>query len=175
MADGQSVECPFHGKFVQQEPQEKEGRRGNSQQHQTYGMAFVNLPLFGVVILSGCSFMVSPAIVPGRLGLLVTLFLVQMETIKDVQEIIPVAESLAGMTVYALSSLFFICFAMFEYSLVLLVNRCRESNLLLKVIQKNVINLDLVDSIAFGLYFLSFLIFNVYYIINFNVDFDPID
>ena len=40
------------------------------------------LTSMSVVIIAGCSFIVPPKAIPGRLALLVTLFLVQMEMVK---------------------------------------------------------------------------------------------
>ena len=43
------------------------------------------LPSFCVVLISGISFLITPSAIPGRLTLLITLFLVQIQVIKDVQ------------------------------------------------------------------------------------------
>ena len=43
------------------------------------------LPSFCVVLISGISFLITPSVIPGRLTLLITLFLVQIQVIKEVQ------------------------------------------------------------------------------------------
>ena len=45
------------------------------------------LPSFLVVFIAGCSFIIPPSSVPGRMMLLVTLFLVQMELLQSLQVI----------------------------------------------------------------------------------------
>ena len=46
------------------------------------------LPSFLAVFIAGCSFIIPPSSVPGRMMLLVTLFLVQMELLQSLQVII---------------------------------------------------------------------------------------
>ena len=53
------------------------------------------------ILISGCSFIVPPKAIPGRLTLLVTLFLLQMQIVKDVQAILPDSDSLTGMKIYS--------------------------------------------------------------------------
>jgi hypothetical protein len=43
------------------------------------------LPSFLAVFIAGCSFIIPPSSVPGRMMLLVTLFLVQMELLQSLQ------------------------------------------------------------------------------------------
>ena len=51
--------------------------------------------------ISGCSFIVPPKAIPGRLTLLVTLFLLQMQIVKDVQGILPDSDSLTGKKIHS--------------------------------------------------------------------------
>ena len=100
-----------------------------------------------------------PKAVPGRLALLVTLFLVQMEMVKDVQNILPNSDSLTGMSAFALVSLFFIFIAFIEYALVLLVARLKECyNLNIKW------NSETVDFFSMIFYLLGMIIFVTSYI-----------
>ena len=48
------------------------------------------LPSFLAVFIAGCSFIIPPSSVPGRMMLLVTLFLVQMELLQSLQVIIAI-------------------------------------------------------------------------------------
>ena len=90
--------------------------------------------------------------------LLVTLFLVQMQMVKDVQAIIPDLDSLTGMSVFALVSLLFIFIALIEYAIILLVARLSDSFKF-----KIKWNTEIVDLVSMSSYFLGFVLFILSY------------
>ena len=90
--------------------------------------------------------------------LLVTLFLVQMQMVKDVQAIIPDLDTLTGISVFALVSLLFIFIALIEYAITLLVARMADS---FKFEIKW--NTEIVDFVSMALYFLGFILFILSY------------
>ena len=104
----------------------------------------------------------------GRLALLVTLFLVQVQVIKDIQTILPTSNSLPGISVYALASLLFILVALIEYTFILMLVRCKDrSPRIMKKMMK--FDSDKLDSVMIVLFFVSAFFFNVMYIFRFNV------
>ena len=112
-----------------------------------------------VVTIAGCSFIVPPKCIPGRLALLVTLFLVQMQMIKDIQSILPYSDSLTGMSVFSLISLFFIFIALLEYASILMATRLKES------FDYNIKwNSETVDFISMVFYIIGIIIFIISYI-----------
>ena len=113
---------------------------------------------FSFYLLKGCSFIIPPKAIPGRMTLLVTLFLVQMQMVKDVQAIIPDLDTLTGISVFALVSLLFIFIALIEYAIILLVARLSDSFKF-----KIKWSTEIVDLVSMFSYFLGFVLFILSY------------
>ena len=62
------------------------------------------------VVVSWISFMVPPDIIPGRMALLVTLFLVLVNIFNNITTNTPKAEGEAGQTVHNSTTRYYICF-----------------------------------------------------------------
>ena len=84
-------------------------------------------PTLAAKLIVGVSFVIPPTTaIPGRLTLLVTVLMVQMEILRDVEALFSGSDSLTAMTVYVLSSIFCILAALTEYALILLTDRLRK-------------------------------------------------
>ena len=90
--------------------------------------------------------------------LLVTLFLVQMQMVNDVQAIIPDLDNLTGISVFALVSLLFIFIALIEYAIILLVARLSDYFKF-----KIKWSTEIVDLVSMFSYFLGFVLFILSY------------
>lgn len=114
------------------------------------------LPTICIEIIAGISFIVPPTTaIPGRLTLLVTIFLVQMGMLRDVAGILPASDTLTALSIYVLCSIFFILFALIEYGMILLTDRIR------KKLKLGPMTFEKVDSAAISLYFLGLFLFNI--------------
>jgi len=76
-----------------------------------------------LVIIGGISFLIDPKIVPGRMGLLVTLFLVQANFFSNAQN--ETVSTLNALTIYIISCMLFISAAMIQYGMLLYLSRLR--------------------------------------------------
>ena len=74
--------------------------------------ANVFLGLF--VIVSWISFLIPMDVIPGRMGLLVTLFLVLVNIFNTVTTNTPKAEGLTAIEAWMLACILFVCGALFE-------------------------------------------------------------
>ena len=76
----------------------------------------------------------------------------------DIQNILPDSESITGMSVFALVSLFFIFMALIEYATILMAARLKESfNFNIKW------NCETVDFVSMILYLLGIVVFLISY------------
>ena len=71
------------------------------------------------VITSWVSFLIKPEIVPGRMALLVTLFLVLINIFNSVRERAPISSSLNALDLYIVVCIFLIFGALMEYAAIL--------------------------------------------------------
>ena len=75
------------------------------------------------VVVSWASFIIKPEVVPGRMGLLVTIFLVLINIFNNVKENAPVSISLNAVDTYLIVCIFIVFLALVEYSIVLFKER----------------------------------------------------
>jgi len=68
----------------------------------------VYLPSFMFVIVSWVSFLVKPEVVPGRMAMLVTLFLVLINIFNSVREGAPISSRLNAVDLYLVVCIFFV-------------------------------------------------------------------
>ena len=71
------------------------------------------------VIVSWISFLIPMDVIPGRMGLLVTLFLVLVNIFNTVTTNTPKAEGLTAIEAWMLACILFVCGALFEWVSVL--------------------------------------------------------
>merc|ERR1712243_487415 len=81
----------------------------------------VYLPSCMFVIVSWVSFMVKPEVVPGRMAMLVTLFLVLINIFNSVREQAPISSRLNAVDLYLVVCIFFVFTALLEYAVILLM------------------------------------------------------
>merc|ERR1711971_926378 len=86
----------------------------------------VYLPSCMFVIVSWVSFMVKPEVVPGRMAMLVTLFLVLINIFNSVREQAPISSSLNAVDLYLVVCIFFVFAALIEYAVILLLLKKRR-------------------------------------------------
>ena len=79
----------------------------------------VYLPSGMFVITSWVSFLIKPEIVPGRMALLVTLFLVLINIFNSVRQRAPISSSLNALDLYIVVCIFLIFGALMEYAAIL--------------------------------------------------------
>jgi len=89
----------------------------------------VYLPSFMFVIVSWVSFLVKPEVVPGRMAMLVTLFLVLINIFNSVRENAPISSRLNAVDLYLVVCIFFVFAALLEYAAILLLLKKRRKPL----------------------------------------------
>ena len=77
-------------------------------------------PCFVMVITSWISFAVNFDVVPGRLGLLLTLLLMMINMNNSISQIIPKSEGICPLILWIFISIIFIIFALAEYFIILI-------------------------------------------------------
>jgi len=109
----------------------------------------VYLPSCMFVAVSWVSFLIKPEIVPGRMALLVTLFLVLINIFMCVREMSPLSSRLNAIDLYLVVCIFLVFSALMEYAVILLLlNRKRRPKYdINSAIKKMLFNGDL-DSIG---------------------------
>jgi len=90
----------------------------------------VYLPSFMFVIVSWVSFLVKPEVVPGRMAMLVTLFLVLINIFNSVREGAPISSRLNAVDLYLVVCIFFVFAALLEYAAILLLLKKRRKPLM---------------------------------------------
>jgi len=96
------------------------------QRKQMQSMFQVYLPSCMFVIVSWVSFMVKPEVVPGRMAMLVTLFLVLINIFNSVREQAPISSRLNAVDLYLVVCIFFVFTALLEYAVILLMLKKRR-------------------------------------------------
>merc|ERR1719312_2493380 len=86
----------------------------------------VYLPSAMFVIVSWVSFLVKPEVVPGRMAMLVTLFLVLINIFNSVREQAPISSRLNAADLYLVVCIFFVFAALIEYAVILLLLKKRR-------------------------------------------------
>jgi len=89
------------------------------QRHISHYLITYYLPSGLFVVVSWISFVVPPEVIPGRMALLVTLFLVLVNIFNTVTTNTPKAEGLTAIEVWMLSCILFVFGALIEYALIL--------------------------------------------------------
>lgn len=82
------------------------------------------------VVVSWVSFLISPSVVPGRMGLLVTLFLVLTNMFNSINASSPIVEGMTSIGIWLLSCLMFVFGAVAEYAVILALKRRMEDRAL---------------------------------------------
>jgi len=86
----------------------------------------VYLPSFMFVVTSWVSFLIKPEVVPGRMALLVTLFLVLINIFNSVREQAPISSRLNAVDLYLVVCVFFVFSALMEYAAILMLLKKRR-------------------------------------------------
>jgi len=81
----------------------------------------VYLPSCMFVVVSWVSFLIKPEVVPGRMALLVTLFLVLINIFNSVRERAPISSRLNAVDFYLVICIFLVFTALLEYAVILLL------------------------------------------------------
>ena len=77
------------------------------------------LPTGLLVMISWISFFIPPDIVPGRMALLVTIFLMIINLSASSRVVAPRAKALTALDIWLLTSMIYVTMALFEYALLL--------------------------------------------------------
>ena len=85
----------------------------------------VYLTSISLVIISWISFIVEPSVVPGRMGMLMTVFLVLINILVGVKNSSPTSNGLNSVDIFLVSCLVWVFAALLEYAIVLIMNRKR--------------------------------------------------
>ena len=89
----------------------------------------VYLPSTMFVMVSWVSFLIKPEVVPGRMALLITLFLVLTNIFNGVKASAPVSKRLNAIDLYLVVCIFLVFAALVEYSVILFMQkRLRQPN-----------------------------------------------
>ena len=83
----------------------------------------VYLTSTSLVIISWISFIVNPSAIPGRMGMLVTVFLVLINIFIGVKNSSPVSNGLNAADIFLVTCLVWVFGALLEYAVVLIMNR----------------------------------------------------
>jgi len=86
----------------------------------------VYLPSCMFVVVSWVSFLIKPEVVPGRMALLVTLFLVLINIFNSVRERAPISSKLNAIDLYLVVCIFLVFGALMEYAAILLLLKKRR-------------------------------------------------
>lgn len=86
----------------------------------------VYLPSCMFVVVSWVSFLIKPEVVPGRMALLVTLFLVLINIFNSVRERAPISSRLNAIDLYLVVCIFLVFGALMEYAAILLLLKKRR-------------------------------------------------
>jgi len=78
------------------------------------------------VVVSWVSFLINPTVVPGRMGLLVTLFLVLTNMFNSINASSPIVEGMTSIGIWLLSCIMFVFGAVSEYAVILFLKRKME-------------------------------------------------
>ena len=79
------------------------------------------------VVISWLSFIIKPEVVPGRISLLLTTFLVLVNLFNSAKSQAPVSKYLNAIDVYLVGCIMHVFFALIEYSIVLFIDTRKKS------------------------------------------------
>ena len=80
------------------------------------------------VLVSWISFLVNPEVIPGRMTLLVTIFLVLINIFNTIQTNSPKAEGLTAIEAWVIACIIFVFGALGEYTVILLKIKLKKLN-----------------------------------------------
>ena len=86
------------------------------------------LPSGLFVVVSWISFLVNPEVIPGRMTLLVTIFLVLINIFNTIQTNSPKAEGLTAIEAWVIACIIFVFGALGEYTIILLKIKLKKLN-----------------------------------------------
>ena len=86
------------------------------------------LPSGLFVVVSWISFLVNPEVIPGRMTLLVTIFLVLINIFNTIQTNSPKAEGLTAIEAWVIACIIFVFGALGEYTVILLKIKLQKVN-----------------------------------------------
>merc|ERR1712117_903800 len=89
-------------------------------------MIQVYLPSLMFVVVSWVSFTIKPEVVPGRMALLVTLFIVLINIFNSVRERAPISSRVNAIDMYLVICIFLVFSALMEYAVILLLLKKRR-------------------------------------------------
>jgi len=134
------------------------------------------LPSGLFVIVSWISFLVNPEIIPGRMTLLVTIFLVLINIHNTIQTNSPKAEGLTAIECWVIACIIFVFGALLEYTVILLKLKIRKlkghqsmngTSVKIKncskIVRPRADKFTQTDLIFLCLFPILFLIFNLFY------------
>ena len=158
----------------------------NRTKKQTFFQVYLTSMMF--VAVSWVSFLIKPDIVPGRMALLVTLFLVLINVFNGVKENAPTSTDLNAVDLYLVVCIGLVFLALVEYAMVLLRERCRSHKNSLRPLNGTDPNrtnsgehantevmqawpakppmMNKLDVMSLILFPAFFMVFNVFYILN---------
>lgn len=144
---------------------------------------YVTSALF--IIVSWVSFLIKPDVVPGRMGLLVTIFLVLINIFNGVKSDAPASSSLNAVDLYLIVCIGQVFLALVEYAIILFLNKGSPSGIASNVETEGNISLEKkpqpreqikawsnqdssknkLDLISLVLFPLFFALFNIIYVV----------
>jgi len=117
------------------------------------------LPSGLFVVVSWISFLVNPEVIPGRMALLITIFLVLINIFNTIQTNSPQAEGLTAMEAWVIACIVFVFAALMEYTAILFQIKIKK--LYRRKRKKD--NYAITDLTCFVIFPILFLVFNLLY------------
>ena len=145
---------------------------------QTVGQVYLTSILF--VLVSWVSFLISPEVIPGRIGLLVTIFLVLVNIFDGAKSLAPFSKNLNAIDLYILFCIFLVFLALLEYAFILSREKFNRGGVggIRNILEKSQVSTNDVqtivhcnqycfkmelDTIALVIFPIIFIIFNITY------------
>ena len=109
------------------------------------------------------SFLVPPDCYPGRLGFLLTIFLVLVNMFMGILYIVPMTDGINFMALWLLTCIFFVFAALLEYAIILshksiMANKIEDKGSKTNLLEQSILSLDKYALICFPLAFFLFLV-----------------
>lgn len=158
----------------------------NRSRTQTFFQVYLTTALF--VIVSWISFIIKADVIPGRMGVLVTIFLVLINIFNGVKSNAPASATLNAVDLYIVICIAQVFLALAEYAIVLFQNNYSENSI--SPLRAATINVSLstqnnfmgtapvcdgrqplrhkLDSVSLCIFPIAFITFNIIYIIVYN-------
>jgi len=117
------------------------------------------LPSGLFVVVSWISFLVNPECIPGRMSLLITIFLVLINIYNTIQTNSPQAEALTAMEAWLIACIVFVFACLIEYTAILMKMNLRK----LRTGKRKKDDYSLIDITFLIIFPIVFLVFNIIY------------